>query len=51
MSDVRLAEHHEQVAGAGVLQFAGHVQVGVHACLEDGHAAQLLELGGSGRRS
>src|SRR5262249_21720294 len=27
--DVGLAEHDEQVAGAGILQFAGHMQVGV----------------------
>ena len=44
--DVRLAEDHEQVALAGVLQVAGHVQVGVHARLEDGDAAELAELGG-----
>ena len=29
---------------AGVLQVAGHVQVGVHARLEDGDAADLPEL-------
>jgi hypothetical protein len=33
--DVRLAEHDEQVALAGVLQVVGHVQVEVHARLQD----------------
>ena len=33
--DVRLSEDDEQVPLAGVLQVAGHVQVGVHARLED----------------
>ena len=44
--NVGLAEDDEQVALAGVLQVAGHVQVGVHARLEDGDAAELAELGG-----
>ena len=44
--DVRLAEDHEQVALAGVLQVVGHVQVGVHARLEHRDAAELAELGG-----
>jgi hypothetical protein len=43
--DVRLAEDHEQVALAGVLQVAGHVQVGVHARLQHRDAAELVELG------
>ena len=34
----------EQVALAVVLQIIGHVQVGVHARLEHGDAAQLVEL-------
>ena len=42
--DVRLAEDDEQVALAGVLQVVGHVQVGVHAGLEDRNAAELAEL-------
>ena len=46
MVDVRLAEDDEQVAFAGVLQVLGHVQVGIHAGLEHGDAAQLVELGG-----
>ena len=46
--DVRLAEDHEQVALAGVLQVLGHVQVGVHAGLEHRDAAELVELGGVG---
>ena len=44
--DVGFAEDHEQVALAGVLEVAGHVQVGVHARLEDRDAAELAELGG-----
>src|SRR5262252_75721 len=46
--DVRLAEDDEQVALAGVLQVARHVQVGVHARLEHRDAAELGELGGVG---
>ena len=44
--DVRLAEDDEEIALAGVLQVVGHVQVGVHARLEHGDAAKLVELGG-----
>ena len=44
--DVRLAEDDEEVALAGVLEVAGHVQVGVHARLEDRDAPELVELGG-----
>ena len=44
--DVRFAEDDEEVALAGVLEVLGHVQVGVHAGLEHGDAAQLAELGG-----
>ncbi len=46
--DVGLAEHDEQVAGAGVLQFARHVQIGVHPRLQDRDAADALELGRMG---
>ena len=42
--DVRLAEDDEQVALAGVLQVVGHVEVGVHARLEDRDAAERFEL-------
>ena len=42
--DVRLAEDDKQIAFAGVLQVVGHVEVGVHPGLEDGDAAQLVEL-------
>ena len=45
---VRLAEDDEQVAVAGILQLAGHVQVGVHAGFQYRDAAQALELGGVG---
>ena len=44
--DIRLAEDHEQVALAGILQIAGHVQVRVHASLQHRNAAQLVELRG-----
>ena len=44
--DVRLAEDDEEVALAGIFQVLGHVQVGVHARLEHGDAAQLAEFGG-----
>ena len=40
------AEDHEQIALAGVLQFAGHVQIGIHARLEHGNASELVELRG-----
>jgi len=46
--DIRLAEDDEQVALAGVGQVAGHVQVGVHAGLEDGDAAEFFEFRGVG---
>src|ERR1035437_11052739 len=42
--DVRLAEDDEEVTFASVLEVLGHVQVGVHAGLEHGDAAQLAEL-------
>ena len=48
IGDVRLAEDDEQIALAGILQFVGHVQIGVHAGLQHGDAAQLAELGGVG---
>ena len=32
----------------GVLQVAGHVEVGVHACLQHRDAAEPVELGGVG---
>ena len=46
--DVRLAEHDEEVALAGVLQIIGHMQVGVHARLEHGDTAECGELRGMG---
>ena len=46
--DIGLAEDDEEVALAGVLEVAGHVQVGVHARLEHRDAPELLELGGVG---
>ena len=44
--DVGLAEDDEQVALAGGLELAAHVQVGVHAGLEHRDAAELAELAG-----
>ena len=44
--DVRLAEDDEEVALAGGLQFAAHVEVGVHPGLKDRDAAELAELAG-----
>ena len=38
----------KRLAFAGVLEIVGHVEVGVHACLEDGNAAQFAELRGVG---
>ena len=40
--------HDEQIAGAGVLQLAGHMQVGVHARLQDRNAADAVEFGRMG---
>ena len=44
--DIRLAEDDKEIALAGCLEVFGHVQVGIHARLEHGDAAQLTELGG-----
>ena len=44
--DIRLPEDHEQVAFAGVLEVLLHMQIRVHACLQDGQVAELAELGG-----
>ena len=47
---VRLAEDHEQVARAGLLeQFVAHRQVGVHARGQDGQLAVALGLFGDVR--
>jgi len=42
--DVRLAENDEKITGTGVLEFACHVQVRIHTCLEHRDAADLIEL-------
>ena len=42
--DVRLAKNYEQVAFASVLQIVGHVQVGVHAGLEDRNSPKFVEF-------
>ena len=42
--DVGFAEDDEEVAGAGVGQVVGHVEVGVHAGLEDGDGAEVGEI-------
>ena len=48
--DVRLAEDHEQVAGAGLLeQLVAHRQVGVHPGREHGQLAVALGLLGDVR--
>ena len=44
--DVGLAEDDEEVALAGGLELAAHVEVGVHARLQHGDAAELAELAG-----
>jgi len=46
--DVGFTEVHEQVALAAVGQILLHVQIGVHAGLENGDRAELVELGGLG---
>ncbi len=42
--DVGFTEDDEQVAFAGILQIVGHVQIGIHAGLEDWNPAQLIEF-------
>ena len=46
--DVGFAEDDEEVGLVGFLEVVGHVQVRVHAGLEDWDAAELVELGGVG---
>ena len=46
--NVRFAEDDEKIALAGVLEVVGHVEVGVHARLENGDATKLVELRGMG---
>ena len=46
--DIRLAKDDKEVALAGVFEVVGHVEVGVHAGLEDRDAAEFVELGGVG---
>ena len=48
--DVGFAEDDEEVAFAGVFEVVGHVEVGVHARLEDGTRPSLLNSR-RGRRS
>jgi len=43
--DVGLAKDDEEVAGAGVLQLVGHVEVGVHPGFEHRNAAELFKFG------
>src|SRR5664280_94040 len=42
--NVRLPEDHEQVPLPGVLEVVGHMEVGVHARLEDRDTSELIEL-------
>ena len=44
--DIRFAEDHEQVAVSGVLEVAGHVQVGIHEGLQNGDSAEFAEFRG-----
>jgi len=44
--DVRFAEDDEQIALPGILEIVGHVEVGVHARLQDGNASEFGELRG-----
>lgn len=44
--DVRFPEDDEEVVAAGVGNVVGHVEIRVHARLEDGNAAELVELRG-----
>ena len=46
--DVGFAENDEEIAFAGVLEVVGHVQVSVHARLEDGDATKFVEFAGVG---
>lgn len=46
--DIGFAEDDEEVALAGIFEFGGHVEVGVHAGLEDMDAAEFVEFGGHG---
>ncbi len=46
--DVGFAEDHKQIALAAVCEILLHVQIGVHAGLENGDRAELVELGGLG---
>jgi hypothetical protein len=43
--DVGLAEHDEEVASAGAFELARHMQVGVHARLQDRDAPDAVEFG------
>ena len=46
--NVGLAKDNEQVAGSRALQFPGHVQVGIHARLQDRDAGDTVEFGRAG---
>ena len=45
---VRLAEDDEEVTFAGVLEVLGHMQVGVHPCLEHRDATKFTKICGVG---
>ena len=46
--DVGFSEDDEEVAGAGVFEFVGHVEIGVHPGFEDGEATEFAKFGGLG---
>ena len=46
--DIRFTEDDKEVAFASVLEVAGHVEVGVHARLEDRDPSQFVEVRGVG---
>src|SRR5262249_49510532 len=41
---VWFTENDEQVSFARVLQFVGHVQIGIHACLQNWYLPQFVEI-------
>ena len=45
---VEVAEYDKQVAALGLLEIRGHVEIGIHARLEDGQAAEHVDVGGLG---
>lgn len=42
--DIRFAENHKEVPVVGVSKVFGHVEVGIHSRLHQGHTVKFLEL-------